>query len=87
VPAAILVLNSKNGEKNMKPKKINKKLVLNKETISTLVADQMKKAKGGVSRTCGTHFCETEEPTCMSCINTECACSNPCISKACTIEA
>jgi hypothetical protein len=46
----------------------------------------MKKAKGGVSRTCGTHFCYTEELTCMTCINTECACSNPCVTILCTIE-
>jgi natural product precursor len=63
----------------MRQKKINKKLTLNKETIATLAEEQMKRAKGGVSRTCGTHFCYTLELTCDSCINSECACSNPCI--------
>lgn len=62
----------------MKPKTIKKKLVLKKETISTLNSNQLDRVKGGVSRTCGTHFCCTEEPTCGTCINSECACSNPC---------
>jgi len=62
----------------MKPKKINGKLVLKKETISSLNTDRMDHVKGGVSRGCGSHFCETEELTCGTCINTECACSNPC---------
>lgn len=62
----------------MKPK-INKKLELKKETISTLNSDQLNKVLGGVSRTCGTHFCYTLEPSCPSCIISECACSKPCI--------
>jgi hypothetical protein len=62
----------------MKPKKTSKKLVLKKVTISTLNPDQLDRVKGGVSRTCGTHFCCTVEGTCDTCINSECACSNPC---------
>lgn len=59
----------------MKPKQFTKRLELKKETIATLDSDQLNGIRGGISRTCGTHFCKTEELTCATCMKTECACS------------
>jgi hypothetical protein len=63
----------------MKHTKVSKKLALKKETISALNATQLDRIIGGVSRTCGTHFCYTLEISCDTCVNSECACSRPCL--------
>jgi hypothetical protein len=66
----------------MKPKKINLKLKLNKQTIANLNATEMEKIFGGADDD-GTKF----DHTCTSCNMTECnptcpaTCNNTCLTK------
>ena len=54
----------------MKPRKLNKKLMLNKKTISNLNAQKMNNVIGGKTYT----GCYTECETCWTACWTECEC-------------
>lgn len=74
----------------MKPKKISKKLELNKKTIANLNQENLGSARGGYTPTilwpeckrsdytCQTYMCNTCQTNCLSCWITDCLCSEPC---------
>lgn len=69
-----MVINPK--KLNMKKKKLNLKLQLNKETIANLNSEQMLKIKGGASETCTS--CDTCYTVCSpytACNQNTCNCA------------
>jgi hypothetical protein len=77
----------KGGSNTMKIKKVNKKLVLNKTTVSNLNNAQLGRVKAGeentVPLTCESCLvCPTEEYSCVSC-DFSCV-GYPCLTDYCT---
>lgn len=56
----------------MKPKKVEKKLVLSKITISNLNLDEMLTIRAGLALASGQETCQTQCPTCRSDCPTHC---------------
>ncbi len=62
----------------MKNKRLNKKLSINKNTISNLDGQQLGNAKGGAGTSA--FNCTSEQPSCMTvCHNCSASCSDECM--------